>query len=421
MGRVCVTSTSTRPRDYAGFPALWTATTVSDFGTDITTVALQVLVVHDLNASASEVGVLNAARWVPYLLFGLLAGVFVDRHRRRPMLIGTDLGRALLLGLIPLLALVGHLSVLVVAALMVPFGVLSLLNDAAYQSILPRLVGPEAMGNGNAQLQQSSSVSQATGPLVGGVLVKLLGAPLSILVDSVSYLGSGLILSTIRVTEPPKADKAARRLRTEIRDGLSWVYRHPMLAPMSLTTHLWFVFSSMLGTTFVVFAQRSAGLSPLGLGVAYAAAGVGGLLGTALSGRICRLLDVGPTVILGNALTPVGFALIALATHGPSALVIISLGQFLFWVGAGVDSPVGITYRQSITPDHLQGRMTATIRSLNWGMNAIGAPVGGVLADRIGYRPTLWIGVGGLSLAVVLLALSRFRRASLRDVDRLAG
>jgi MFS family permease len=416
-----VTSRSTRPRDYAGFPALWTATTVSDFGTYVTTVALQVLVVRDLHASASEVGLLNAARWVPYLLFGLLAGVFVDRHRRRPMLIGTDLGRALLLGLIPLLALVGHLSVFVVAALMVPFGVLSLLNDAAYQSILPRLVGPAALGNGNAQLQQSSSVSQASGPLVGGLLVKLLGAPLAILADAVSYLGSGLILSTIRVTEPPRADKAARRLRTEIRDGLAWVYRHPMLAPMALTTHLWFVFSSMLGTTFVVFAQLSADIGPFGLGVAYAAAGVGGLLGTALSGRVGRLLDAGPTAILGNALTPAGFVLIALATHGPSALVIIAAGQFVFWVGVGVGSPVETTYRQSVTPDHLQGRMTAIIRSLNWGMNAIGAPIGGVLADRIGFRPTLWIGIGGLTLATLLQALSRFRRASLLDADRLAG
>jgi predicted MFS family arabinose efflux permease len=402
-------------RDHPGFAALWTATIVSDFGTYVTTIALQVLIVHDLHASAGEVGLVNTARWLPYLLFGLLAGVFVDRHRRKPMLIGTDLARAALLGAIPLLAFVGRLGVPVVAALMVPFGVLSLLNDAADRSILPRIVAASALNSANARLQQSSSAAQATGPLVGGLLVKVLGAPLAVLMDAASYVGSALILSTIRVTEPLTASRVRRRLRIELRDGLAWVYRHPMLAPMALTTHLWFVFSSLLGTVFVVYVQRSAGVSAFGLGIVYAAAGIGGVLGTTVSGRIARVLDAGPTVILGNALSPVAFVPIVLASHGATALMLISLGQFVFWVGVGIGSPVEVTYQQSVTPDRLQGRMTATIRSLNWGMNAIGAPLGGVLADRVGFRPALWFGIGGLALATVLLGLSRFRHASSSD------
>jgi predicted MFS family arabinose efflux permease len=410
-----VPTPAVRLRGCPGFAALWTSTTVSDFGTYVTTIALQVLVVRDLHASASGVGLVNTARWVPYLLFGLLAGVFVDRHRRKPMLIGTDLARALLLGAIPLLAFVGRLGIPAVAALMVPFGALSLLNDAADRSILPRIVAPAALNSANPRLQQGSSAAQATGPLVGGLLVKLLGAPLAVLVDAASYVGSALIVSTIRVTEPPATGRATRRLRTELRDGLAWVYRHPMLTPMALTTHLWFVFSSLVGTVFVVYVQRSAGVGAFGLGIVYAAAGIGGVLGTAVSGRIARVLDTGPTVILGNALSPVAFVPIVLASHGTPALVLIAFGQFVFWVGVGIGSPVEVTYQQSVTPDRLRGRMSATIRSLNWGMNAIGAPLGGVLADRVGFRPALWVGIGGLTLATVLLGLSRFRRASSSD------
>lgn len=405
-----------------GFPQLWTATTVSYFGTYITMVALQVLMVTDLHASAGQIGLVNAARWLPYLLFGLLAGVFVDRHRRRTVLIGSDLGRAVLLGVIPLLGWLGGLSVPVIAALMVPFGVLALLNDAAYQSYLPRLVPPGLFNRANAQLEQSSHVAQTTGPLVGGGLVQLLGAPLAVVIDAVSYLGSGLILATIRVAEPKPAllpDQPKRRLRTEIPEGLATVYRHPKLAPLSLTSHGWFVFSSLVATVFVPFAVRQVGIGSIGLGIAYSCAGVGGLFGTSLSGWAERRLGAGPAVIAAQAMFPFSFLPIVFAQHGTSGLALICVGEFLFWVAVGIGSPIELAYRQSVVADHLQGRASATIRSLNWGMNVIGAPVGGVLADAVGYRPALWLGIGGFAVMAVLLGVSRFRTASL--TERPAG
>lgn len=404
-----------RPWGWPGFLQLWTATTVSNFGTYVTTLALQVLLVNDLHASATDIGLVNASRWVPYLLFGLVAGVFVDRHRRLPILVGSDLGRALLLGVIPLLGFVGGLSVPVVIALMVPFGALSLLYDAAYQSFLPRLVPQGALNPANARLQQSQSAAQTTGPLVGGGLVTALGASLAVLVDAVSYLFSGLLLMTVRVTEPIRQPAARRHVFAELREGLAWVYRHRMLAPMALTSHGWFVFNSLLGTVFGPFALRTAGIGAFGLGVAYACAGLGGVLGSGLSGRAARLLGAGWAFVLAQALFPVAFTLVVLAPHGGPALGMIAAGMFLFGLGVGVGSPIGLTYRQQVTPDHLQGRMNATIRSLNWGMNAIGAPLGGLLADRIGYRPTLWIGIGGVAAMAVAIGCSRFRRASLSD------
>jgi predicted MFS family arabinose efflux permease len=392
---------------------LWISTTVSDFGTYVTTLALQVLVVRDLHASAAQVGLVNMARWLPYLLFGLLAGVYVDRHRRRPVLIGTDLGRAVLLGVIPLLAATGRLNLWLVAALMVPFGLLSLLGDAADQSFLPCVVPAELLNRGNAALQQSSSVAQSAGPLVGGGLVAWLGAPLSVLVDAVSYLVSGLIIGTIRADEPAPVGRR-ERIWPQIGEGLAWVYRHPKLGPLSWTTHVWFVFGSMVSTVFVLFALRDADIGAFGLGVAYACAGVGGVLGTALSDLAERRLGAGPAVVTAQLLLPFAYLPIVLAGHGPGALVLIGAGQFLFWIDIGFGSPIELTYRQVVTPDHLLGRASATIRSLNWGMNALGAPLGGVLADAIGYRSALWVGMAGFLLTAVLLWLSPFRHASLR-------
>ncbi|HEX3650144.1 MAG TPA: MFS transporter [Pseudonocardiaceae bacterium] len=410
--------TAKGPMSHSGFPQLWTATTVSYFGTYVTMVALQVLMVTDLHASAGQIGLVNAARWLPYLLFGLLAGVFVDRYRRRTVLIGSDLGRAVLLGVIPLLGLVGGLSMPVIAGLMVPFGLLALLNDAAYQSFLPRLVPPTLFNRANARLQQSSQVAQTTGPLVGGGLVQALGAPLAVVIDAVSYLGSGLILSTVRVPEPNPADHPDRpkhRLRTELREGLVTVYRHPKLASLSLNTHAWFIFSSLAGTVFVPFAVRQVGIGSFGLGIAYSCAGVGGLLGTALANRTERRMGAGPAVIAAQLLFPFAYLPIVFAQHGTGGLVLICAGQFLFWVAVGVGSPTELAYRQSVVADHLLGRANATIRSLNWGMNVIGAPIGGVLADGIGYRPALWLGIGGFAVTGVLLALSPFRKASLAE------
>lgn len=404
-----------RPRDCRGFPQLWTASTVSDFGTYITAIAIPYLLVHNLRASATEVGLVNAGRWVPYLLFGLLAGVYVDRRRRLPLLIVSDIACALLLGVIPLLAAIGGLNVPVVIAVMIPFGLLTLVNDAASLSFLPRLLSAEMLEGGNARLQQSMSVAQTAGPLVGGGLVGLIQAPMALLVDAASYLFSGVLLATIRVDEP-SSPVERRHLLTEIREGMAWVYRHRMLAPMALTAHGWFLFNSLLLTVFVPFAIRDAGLNGFTLGVAYAGAGVGGVVGSGVSSRVGRWLGLGPAVVVAQSLFPAAFVLVVLAPRGAAAVVMITFGMTIFGLAVGLGSPLENTYRLAVTPDRLRGRMIATMRSFNWGMNAIGAPVGGVLADAIGYRPTLWIGIAGVTVMAAWLGLSRFRHASSGDM-----
>lgn len=376
----------------------WAAVTVSEFGTHVTTLAMPLFVLVTLNGSATDVGLVNAARWAPYLLCGLLAGALIDRLRRRPVLVTADLGRAVLLAAAALF--VRDLAVLLVVVFLV--GLLSLGHDVASQSFLPRLVDTARLPQANARLAQTGSAAAATGPLVGGGLVGALGAPLSIVLDAVSYLVCGLLLVRLKVEEPP-----APQRRGTIREGLAWVYRHPMLRPLALNTHAWMIFSAAAGAVYVPFATQVLRLSPFELGATLAAAGVGGVVGGAVSTRIANRLGLGRAAVTARFLPIVAFGLIAVSQDWAGA----AAGQFLFWLGIGVESPSTLAYRQAVTPDRLQGRMNATMRSLNWGMVTIGAPLGGLLADHAGHRVALTVATAGFAVTAVTFACSRFRSA----------
>ncbi|MGC1214921.1 MAG: MFS transporter [Micromonospora sp.] len=400
---------------HPGYAKFWAADTVSTFGTYVTTVALPIVAIVTLQATDTQVGLVNGARWTPYLLFGLLAGVVADRYRRRPILVATDVARAALLALIAALALAGTLNVPVLMLLVAVFGVLSLLYEAAHQSYLPRLVPPAALTPANARMEQSGSLAQTTGPFLGGSLVAAVGAPLAMVVDAVSYLVSGLLLATIRRPEPAP-QPGRRHLGRELREGLTWVYRHRVLAPYAVTLHARFLFASVASTAFTLFVMR--GLDPglseeraaFGLGVVLALGGVGAVVGNSLSHRVGRW-GAGRAIMLERVVEPLGWSLVALAATGTAGWVMVGAAQFVVWLALGVSGPNEMGYRQAVTPDRLQGRMNATIRSLNWGMLTIGAPVGGLLAGQIGYRPTIGLAVAGMAVAATVAALSPLRHA----------
>jgi len=391
-----------RLRTHAGFRLFWTASTVSDFGTPITTLAIQVLVVTTLSGSAADVGLVNAARWLPYLLFGVLVGALADRTRRKPLLVGTDLGRAALLCAVPLLAWPGLLSLPTLAALVAVFGLLSLVNDAAHQSFLPRLLPREAFTRANARLSQSSAAADTAGPAVAGGLVGWLGAPTAVLVDAGTYLTSGLLIARVRLDDPPAPARAP--LGREMREGLAWVYGHRLLRPLSLCTHGWFVFYATLGAVYVPYGLLHLGFSAFGLGLTLALAGVGGLAGAGLSERAGR---AGLTIPLAWVLQAAGIAIIAITPVG--SLLIAGLGNLVNGFGLGLSSPLELAYRQTITPDRLQARTNATMRSINRAAVVVGAPLGGLLADSLGYRPALWLCAGGVAAAGLALLASPFR------------
>lgn len=401
---------------YPAYIRFWLADAVSMIGSAVTGLALQVLAVQTLEATGTEIGILNAARWLPYLLFGLLAGVVVDRYRRKPLLVSTDLGRAVVLAIIPISAAYDVLTLPLLIAVVLVFGALSLVYDAAHQSFPPSLVPAPLLTSAYARLEQTSAVAQTGGPVVAGALIKLIGAPLAILVDAVSYLVSGVLLATLRTAEPEaKPAVGVRNVRGEIRDGLSWVYRNSTLGPLALTSHLWFVCQGMITTIYVLYVLNGLGLSAFILGLTYAFSGIGSIVGATSSGWIGRRAGVGPAIIACRWLSPLAYLLIPLSGSDLAGIVVLCVAQLVFGFSLGVDSPIEMGYRQAITDAGMLGRMNATMRSINRGAIVLGAPIGGLLADHLGHRPALWIGVGGMVVQAALLHRSSFRHARLPD------
>ncbi|OYV60934.1 MAG: MFS transporter [Actinobacteria bacterium 21-73-9] len=404
-----------RLRNRPGFVRFWMASTVSDFGTYVSAIAIQVIVVFTLHKGAAGVGLVGAARWLPYPLFGLVAGVLVDRSRRRPLLAVTDLVRGLLLVVVPVLAVAHHLSLVVLMLFMAVFGSMSLLNDAASQSFLPRLVPANQLTPANARLDQSGAVAQTSGPAIGGGLVSLLSAPWAVLIDAVSYLVSGLLILRIPIPEPPRRTGSLRGVRREALEGLRWIYKHATLRPLALNTHGWFLCNAVAGTVLPLFVLRTLGVSAFGYGVVLSVGGVGALVGSLAATRLGARFGCGRVVVACRVATAASWASMALSHHQLSGWVVLGAGQLLFGLSMGAENANEMGYWQALTPDALQGRTNATRRSINRAMIVIGAPAGGFLGDAIGYRLMLWIVAGGFLVVAITLGLSKFRNARVED------
>jgi MFS family permease len=397
----------TRLAGLPGFGRFWLASSVSDVGSYVSTVAIGVLVVQDLHEQAAGVGLVNAARWLPYLVLGLVIGALLERRRRRPLLVAADLGRGVLLVAVPVLALVGRLDLAALAALMVVFGALSLVGDTAFQSFLPRLAPPHLVTAANARLDQSGAVAQTSGPALGGGLVSLVGAPGAIVVDAASYLASGFLLLTLPTTEPAGQRIALREVPVDVVEGLRWVYRHPTLRPLALGTHGWFLCWAVTGAVLAPFALDTLGLGAAGFGLVVAAAGVGGLAGALAATRLGARWGAGHVVIACHAATAVSWAIAAFSP----GWVALAGAQLLLGLSMGAENANSMGYRQAVTPDRLQARTNSVIRSVNRAMIVLGAPLGGLVADAVGYRVALGAAAGGFLLVAVGMAASRVRTA----------
>lgn len=395
-----------------GFALFWSAETVTEFGVTVTGFALQVFVVVTLGGTALDVGWLNAARWAPYLLFGIVLGALMDRRRRRPVMVWTDLGRFVVLAAIPLLWVAGWLSLPLLFVTVAVFGLLSLMNDSASQSFISRIVPRGALLSAHSRLDQSAAVAGTAGPLLAGWLVSLLAAPLVLVISAVTYLVSALQVWRIRILEPPaRGGWSLRGLGGDIREGLHWVYRQRMLGALAFATHGWFLFNGMLVTVFVPFVLTGLGLGPVVLGAALAAAGVGSLLGATMSPRLGGRFGAGPVIIASRVILPLAWAAIVFATPSAAGVALLIAAQFVVGLCMGAENANEMAFRQVMTPDALQARVNTTMRSVNRGMPVIGAPLGGLIAGWIGFIPALLVAALGMLLVVVGLWLSPFRRA----------
>jgi MFS family permease len=400
-------------RDVPGYGRFWWAASVSSFGDYFTTLAIQVMIVTVLAGSAADVGLVNGARWLPYMLFGLVAGAMIDRLRRRPVMIVADLVRAALLVIVPALALTHHLSIWALAGFMAVFGLASLFGDAATQAFVPRVVPRALLTRAHAGIDQSLAVAQTSGPALAGGLVSLVGAPWAVIVDAGSYLFSAVLLTGIRLDEPKAMVTERGSIWREVGEGLTFVYRHRTLAPLAIGTHAWFVCNGMAGAIFVPFVLQTLHLPALAVGLALSAAGVGGLTGSLLATRLGERFGAGRVMIGCQVLTGAAFAIMAVAPTGWSAWLCLGIGQFTFGLSMGAENANTLGYRQSVTPDALQGRMNATMRSINRAMVVFAAPLGGLLADTIGYRQALCWAAAGFVLVALLLSVTPLRDARL--------
>jgi MFS family permease len=268
-----------------GFRSYWAAATVSSFGTAVSAVAVPVLVVTVLDANPFEVGLMNAAQFLPYALFGLIVGAYVDRFPRKPLLIWSSVGRGVCLGAIPVLWMMGALNLWVTAVALFLFGVLSVVGFAATQSLLPRIVPRPLLLTANARLDQSDAAAQTAGPALGGVLVSIVTTPIAIALDAVSYFVDAVLIARIRVVEQTAARPAGARLRREIADGLRWTYGHVALAPLAVSTHLWFLANAAGLTVFATLALRTLALPAAVYGAIVAVGGVAMLVGATAAPR----------------------------------------------------------------------------------------------------------------------------------------
>lgn len=398
---------------YPAFVRLWISDTTKWLGLFTSGLALQLLLIQDLGADQTDLGLVKSAQWLPMLLFGLLAGVLIDRVRRLPVLIAGDAVCAAAFAAVGVLGVTGHLSVPLVAALMFVVGLASLSATAAHQSLLPRLVPVAELPRANARIEQSMTAAESVGPLLAGLLVRALSAPIAVLVNAGTYAVSALVLSTIRVREPAPASRSDRHLWRELAEGAAWVYRHRTLMPYAVGLHTWFFFNSAIMTILVFFASEELGLGPVAIGLVLAAAGVSGVVGAGLAPRLSERFGLGIVVCLAGWAAPLAFLITALAPTGPSGLVILVIGQLVNGMGNGLRGPLEMSYRNAITPDRLRARMNATIRTFNWGTITVSAPLAGWCAVTFGNRPTVLVCVVGLILAALIPTLSPFRRAQM--------
>src|ERR671936_1863021 len=304
---------------HADFLKLWSAQTVRKFGSAVSQVALPLVAVLSLHASACQVAALGTVEFLPFLLFTLPAGVWVDRLPRRPILVLADAGRAAALGSIPLVAAVGHLTLAQLYIAGFVTGTLTVFFDVSYQSYLPSLVDRTQLVDGNAKLEVSRSAAQIGGPGIGGLLVRAFTAPYAVLADAVSYVWSALFIFAIRGRERvPERAADAPSMRRELIDGLKYLVKHRYWRPISMSTATFNFFGNVSGALLIVYAVRRLHMSPLQIGVTFALSNFGALVGAFLARKIGARLGVGRTIILGDVIGAVPQVLIPLAPASSS-------------------------------------------------------------------------------------------------------
>ncbi len=398
-----------------GFVRLWTAETISHFGSSFSNLAMPIIAIQLLNAGPMEIALINLADFLPFLILGLLIGVLVDRLPRRRLLIVGDLGRALLLLTLPISYALGVLSIAQLIIVGLLLGTLTVFFDVAYQAYLPSLIPKEDLVEGNSKLEISRSAAGLIGPSLAGALIAIVRAPAAVVIDAISYMFSALFIFSIKpkhesVAEQsgavaPAAGKPRASLRSDITAGLRYVFGHPALRTIGGATATANLFGSIGGTVEMLFAYNVLGLSVALIGFAATLGSAGGLISAVLAGKISKKIGVGRTIVLT---IPLGGPLMAVLAfcqpeHDLLNALVIGGGFFVAAASGTLYNINQVSLRQALTPPEMSGRMNATMRWFVWGTIPIGAVLGGIIGTNLGLREALIVGGIGASFAFIPL------------------
>jgi MFS family permease len=398
------------------FLRLWAGQSVSVVGDQIGALALPLVAVLVLDASATEMGLLTAMVWLPHLLFSLGAGLYVDRRAQRlPLMVAGDLLRAALLASVPLAYAFAALTMEHLLVVAFAVGATTVVFDVAWSTFFMHVVPREDVVEANAKLSASRSLSFVVGPPAAGGLVQLLGAPVAVLADALSFVLSALFLRRIRTEEPPLPPDTGESIRRRLADGFRFLFGHPLLRAFLGCFATINFFNLGFHAIAVLYLARGLDLSAGAIGVILGTAAIGGLVGTAVAPWLGRRLGMGPALMVGAVLFPLPLLLFPLAA-GPEPVVwaMLVVGEFLAGAGVMVLDIHGNSLIFLLTPEEMRPRQAATFRFVNYGVRPLGALGGGLLAAAIGLRPALLIAAAGAVLGVLWLVASPTPR--LREV-----
>ncbi len=389
------------------FNRLWLSDTVSQIGNQFTNLALPILAVLSLHAGAFEIGLLMALQTLFFPILGLFVGVWADRLRKRPIMIVCNLGRMAGLASIPLAFFLSSLTLYQLYVVAAVNGVFTVFFEISYQSYLPVLIDREDLVEGNSKLQTSASGAQVVGPAVAGFVYQLVGGAITITVDAIGYLISALSLISIRKREAkPESNSPTERpdFFAEMKEGIRIVFDNPTLWRITACTATANFGSAIVGAVFVIFLLNILSFSPVLIGLLGTVGAVGFLLGTLVTPVVTKRLGLGRAIAIPVAIMVINIAT-PLAIYGHAFLIVGAIGLI-----TGIVLPIyninQVSLRQTIVPDRVQGRMNATVRTINWGTMPVGAIIGGTLGSTLGIIGTILIG-GALQGAAVLWLVSK--------------
>lgn len=386
------------------FRRLWFGDTVSQFTAQVTQLALPTVAILLLGASAFQMGLLGTLQLLSFPTLGLFVGVWADRYRRRPIMIVANLGRMFALGSIPILTILGLLSLNLLYVVAVITGVCTVFFDVSYQSYLPVLIDKADLVEGNSKLQLSASAGQVAGPALAGFLIDLVGAAKAIAVDAGGFLTSALALLSIRKPETKPESSASPDFFSEMKEGARVVLGSRVLSGIAGCTATSNLGSSMAFVVLLIFAYRDLKLSPSLVGVIFSIGSLGVLFGAWVAGSTAKKLGLGRSIAI-SSIAGIGILIVPLALYEPPVLV-LAAGQLIAGALTAIYNINQVSLRQAITPDRLQGRMNATMRTIVWGTIPLGSFLGGVLGESIGVVLTIALGAVISMLALFWILLS---------------